>query len=449
MLTFGTSWTSHVPNGPNSNQFISIAVDRDGTVWGASGSSNGSGFYRYNGKDWKSFNMQNSVLPTDNYYRVSAGCNGSVWAGSWGWGVVEMPAGSDAVDSARIFGTNVGMQGLAGNPDYVVVGPVLCDARSNHWMSVILARDKNVTVVRRADGTWVTLPVKFSTGPANTLLDDRLVDRQMVVDAAENLWSVIRDDLYRGIFALGNRGGIDDSVETFLNATDGLPSSDVRTIVVDRDNDIWVGTDKGIGIILDPSNPKRSGSIASYKPLDEVGLINTIAVDALNQKWVGTPQGAFLYSQDGTQQLASYTVENTKGKLIDNDVKSIAIDSKTGTVYFGTLNGLASLTTSAVAPVASFSQLHIYPNPYRIPGAGTGGDRIPLTVDGLVANSNLKILSIEGRVVRELGTPGGRIGFWDGRDAEGRDVASGIYIVAAFAEDGSQVASGKVAVVRK
>ncbi len=66
ILTFENSWSAHLPNGPNSNQFSSVAIDRDGNVWGASGSVNGNGFYRYDGKVWKSFTMKNSSLPTNN-----------------------------------------------------------------------------------------------------------------------------------------------------------------------------------------------------------------------------------------------------------------------------------------------------------------------------------------------------------------------------------------------
>ena len=58
----------------------------------------------------------------------------------------------------------------------------------------------------------------------------------------------------------------------------------------------------------------------------------------------------------------------------------------------------------------------IYPNPFRVPAAS------PLTIDGLVEDSRLKILSSDGSLVRDLATPGGRIGFWDGKDDEGQDV---------------------------
>lgn len=442
VLTFTNAWISHAPNGPASNQFLHVTVDDDGVVWGASGSTNGRGFYRYNGKSWKSFTMENSGLPTNNYYHVSVGCNGSVWASSWGRGMVEIPRGSDMIDSSNIYGRNVGMIGLSNDTNFVVVTSVVCDNSGNHWMSVNQPANSRVLTVQKADGTWRHLFARVAGTNISTLFNSLPIDRNFTVDGFGTLWGVARQGNFQGVFSLGNRGAIEDSVDYFLTVSDGLPSNDVATIVTDREGDIWVGTDRGIAIILDPSNPKRTGGIASYKPLNGLS-INTIAVDPINQKWVGTAEGVIVLSQDGTQQIASYTVASTDGRLIDNDVKSIAIDAKSGTVYFGTLLGLASITTAAATPKQTFDEILTYPNPYIIPNTTT------VTIDGLVGRSAIKILSIDGHLVRDIITPGGRIGFWDGKDEEGKDVSSGIYIVVAYSEDGSQTATGKVAVVRR
>ena len=37
ILTLDSVWTSHVPNGPNSNQFASLVIDANGVLWAASG----------------------------------------------------------------------------------------------------------------------------------------------------------------------------------------------------------------------------------------------------------------------------------------------------------------------------------------------------------------------------------------------------------------------------
>ncbi len=441
LLTSGTVWGTHIPNGPNSNQFLNIVADPDGVIWCGSGDFTGKGLYRYDGANWITFTRENSALPANEVYRMSVGCNGTVWASTYGRGIVALPRGSTAIDSAFVYGRNVGMIGVSGDTNYVVVSNAVCDSHGNTWMSVVLAANRNVFIVRKADGTWAFFPALIG-GITMASLMDRPVDRCLAVDAFDNIWATVRDAAYRGVISLGNAGAMDSTAAFHITSSNGLPSNEVKTIVVDRDNDVWVGTDRGIAIILEPSNPTRTGAIAAYKPLNGL-VINTIAVDPLNQKWVGTTEGVFLLSPDGTQTMASYTVENTAGKLIDNDVKSICVDGKTGTVYFGTLVGLASLTTSAASPRASFDGLSVYPNPYLVPS----GEAV--TISGLVANSSLKILSVDGRVIRDLRTPGGLVGTWDGKDKNGEFVSSGVYLVVAYAEDGSTVTSGKVAIIKR
>lgn len=442
ILTFGSSWSTHFPNGPNSNRFLGVAVDQDGNVWGASSQTNGRGFYRFDGTTWTSYTAENSHLPTNEYYRVSTDCAGAVWLSSFGRGCVEMPRGSTIVDTTRIYGRNIGMIGLINDPEFLVISNVVCDNTGNSWLSVTLPLNRNVLAVRQPDGTWRNFPALLDGNRLATLTDP-VVDRALALDAYDNVWAVVRDPSFRGVISLQNRGRVDSLVRVHLTSANGLPSDDIRTIVVDRDNDIWVGTDKGIGIILDPLNPTRKDGIALYKPLAGQ-LITTIAVDPLNRKWVGTPEGVILLSPDGTQVLAQYTALNTDGKLIDNDVKSIAVDPKTGTVYFGTAQGLASLTTPAAAAKTTFDELTVFPNPYVIPST------VLLTIDGFVAGSSLKVLTSDGSLVRELATPGGRLGYWDGKDERGRDVSSGIYYLVGYSpEQSNEVAKGKVAIIRK
>jgi ligand-binding sensor domain-containing protein len=441
LLTYESSWTSYMPNGPNSNQFLNVTVDPDGVVWCGSGDVSGSGLFRFDGTTWTSFTMANSSLPSNDIYRMSVGCDGTVYASSYGRGLIAMPAGKTTIDSSQLYGRNVGMTGLAVDPNYIVVSNAVCDSRGNVWTTIVLAADKNLFAVRSSSGKWSLIPATIG-GIKMSTLQDRPVDRCLGVDAFDNIWAIVRDAAYRGVISLGNAGSIDSTAAFHITASNGLPSSEVKTLVVDRDNDIWIGTDRGIAIILEPSNPLRSGAIAAYKPLNGL-VVNTITIDPLNQKWVGTTEGVFLLSSDGTQTLASYTVENTAGKLMDNDVKSIAVDSRTGTVYFGTMSGLASLTTPAAAPRESFNGLTVYPNPFFVPAA------VQLSVSGLVANSELKIVAVDGTLVRTLKTPGGLIGTWDGLHSNGDPVASGVYLIIAYGENGGEVATGKVAVIRK
>ncbi len=439
ILSFQSSaWNVRLPNGPNSNEFTSVAVDPRGIVWGATGPNNGTGINRFDGSTWTALTKTNSVLPENQYYKISISCNGSVWASSWGWGMAEFPNGGTTIDSAHIFNTNVGMVGISNNTNYIVGSNVVCDENGNTWVSVLGALDGNILAVRTPDNIWHHLPIYYNGVKISNLVEYG-VDRVLAVDGLDNLWAVSRAPAYRGVLCLQNGGALDSTSNILLTSTSGLPSDAVTTVVVDKDNTVWIGTDRGIAIILDPSNPESS--IAAYKPL--LGeTINTIAVDPLNQKWVGTPEGVVVLSPDGTQVLTSYTVETTQGKLIDNNIQSIAVDPKTGAVYFASLSGLASLYTTGAAPAESDQGFKVYPNPFRLPSIST------LTIDGLLANSKIKILATNGGLVRDLTTDGGRIGSWDGRDNQGNFVASGVYFIIGYTDDGNTV-RGKVAVLRR
>lgn len=170
--------------------------------------------------------------------------------------------------------------------------------------------------------------------------------------------------------------------------------------------------------------------------------VQYIAVDALNNKWIGTLGNGLLYvSPDGSTLLARYNKANSP--LPVNKILSIVVSPKTGVAYFGTEKGLISLNTIAVQPLETCDKIKVGPNPFLVPGDSK------LKIDGLVAESTVKILTISGTLVAEFETPGGRIAEWDGKDLNGNFVSSGIYIIAGYNKDASQVCTGKVAVVRK
>jgi len=120
------------------------------------------------------------------------------------------------------------------------------------------------------------------------------------------------------------------------------------------------------------------------------------------------------------------------------------VDPDAGRVYAGTDQGLTSFDTPAVKPEDSFKELFLYPNPFIV----NNGEK-QLTIDGLIKDTDIKILNIEGRVIDEFSSPGGRIAFWDGRDQNGKFVASGVYLVVAYDKEGNNVTTSKIAVLHK
>lgn len=438
----GTEWQQFFPNVPNSNLFTNILVTADGVLWAASGIADaGRGFYSFDGTTWRNFSRAtHPELSFDDWYRVNVGCDDEIWVSSWGRGVLR----ADADGTVEVFDDSDGFVGIPIDPQFIVCGDVLCDQGRGIWTTVLNAANGKSVAVQTPGGSWRFLRLRVGAQTLVTLTG-KSIHRGFQIDPYGQKWLVVQDSRLSGLVyftdADTSNGEVDVTNKTLTTAT-GLASNTVTALEIDRDGDIWVGTDQGITIIAEPRNPRDNRAISPVRPL-RGQVINTIAVDALNNKWIGTKEGVFYLSQDGTELLAHLNVANTDGKLMDNDVKSIAIDGRVGVVYFGTERGLSSLETVAVDPRQNFDELSIAPNPFIVPSATS------LSIDGLVQDASIKIISVDGRLMREFNSPGGRIASWDGRDDDGEYVSSGIYFIVAASAEGNDVTTAKVAVVRK
>ncbi len=443
----GGAWSFLSPNGPNSNQFISLVTDPSGILWAASGTDGGGkGFYRYDpalpdGSRWKSFTRtSNPQMETDDYYKVRIGPEGSIWVCAWGNGVLRM----DGDTISRKYDTRSTPSLPSTVPqdlNYPVVGGVSPGRDGTTWLTVRTAVDGNALLQLTSDSTIV--PYRNQYNSTDRLFQDVLVDQygtKWIANAEPNQKSSVFPGLYYFNEALTVPGTTNTGGWGLLSQSDGLESNIVLCLAQDLDGQVWAGLDLGVVIITDPLYPK-SRRTTSY-PVREQS-VQTIAVDAINNKWLGTKEGVFELNSDGSQLLAHYDVLTTSGRLVDNDVRAIAIDQRRGIVYFGTEKGLSSLEIAPVQTRTSMDQLTFAPNPFLVPN----GDEV--VIEGLTANSTIKVLSVSGSVVAEFPAQGGGRAFWDGKGNDGAYVSSGMYFVVAHAENGTNVTSGKLAVVRR
>ncbi len=122
-----------------------------------------------------------------------------------------------------------------------------------------------------------------------------------------------------------------------LSYLDGLPNSDVRTIIQDNRGFIWLGTQDGLA--------RYDGTqMRVYRPIENDpsslsgGYITALALDADGKLWVGTAEnGVDLYDPD-TDQFTRYT-HGAKGSLTSEGVTAIARDAK-GRMWFANSNGV-------------------------------------------------------------------------------------------------------------
>ena len=435
-------WEFYIPNGPNSNSFPQMVVDENGMLWSASGRSGGSGFYSFNGFEWKNYISTNTPMMTSNdCYAIELGPNNSKWISTWGGGLILVNKNNNVV---RVFDqNNPGFVGVSENTNFIVPGKIASDRNGNIWVPIFRATDFNKTIWKmKPDSTWES----YGGFPYGSYPDYMF---GVVIDQNNTKWftNTVPTNFSRSAtIAFFNESrnitGAQDGWGT-ITEVDGASDLHSQSMVVDKENDIWIATSQGITIITDINNPKsRVSKIFLSFIADQ--YVNWITIDAQNNKWIATSSnGVFVVSPDGRQLLNQYTVENTNGKLADNNVSSLAFDRKKGIMYFGTDKGLNSLEVPAIETQSTFSSIDLSPNPIYLP------DHQSVEIRGLVEESTVKILALNGKVISQFAAQGGGRAFWNCRDREGRLVASGIYVVVAHNRAGDQVATSKIAVIQK
>lgn len=227
----------------------------------------------------------------------------------------------------------------------------------------------------------------------------------------------------------------------------------VRAIAEDNKNNIWVGTSAG-PLMLEASQitkdspvftqvkvPRNDGTNYADYLLSGVD-ITCIAIDKANRKWFGTSSnGVYLISDDNIQQLQHFTRSNSP--LLSDDIESIAINTESGEVYFGTNLGLCSYQSdvNSINEEMNKDNVWAYPNPVKPDYTGL------ITITGLSNKADIKIVTSNGVLVNK-GTSNGGIYQWDGRDLKGKMVTSGIYMVETATSDGSKGTVCKIAIIR-
>ena len=148
--------------------------------------------------------------------------------------------------------------------------------------------------------------------------------------------------------------------------------------------------------------------------------------------------GAFLFSEDGTTQIYNFTKENSP--LLSNTIIDIAVNGKTGDVFFATDKGLISFRGYATDGASDFGKVYAYPNPVRQGFTGI------ITITGLMDNTQVKITDINGHLVCET-VSNGSLATWDGKDIHGRKVSTGIYLAMCINPDGTNSTITKILVI--
>lgn len=441
------------PSGPYSDRVFALATS-DKSLWVAAGRVSGNalsnsftidGAFSYIDGEWKTYNKATNAqlaiigdtaydyihiyVDPDDPNHAFAGTDSRV-------GLLEF---KDGTLYKRYNPSNSAIEVHTASSDRIVCGPVVYDEHKNLWVGN--SRVNNLLKVMTPDGTWKSL----FCGPPT--VGKAVMD--MLVSRDGHVWMALRNGGMVGYDFNGTPLEHTDDVVVNLTTTvtkGDLPSEDVNCLEEDQNGAIWIGTEIGLTVLFNPLAAFQGGDYDTRPILVEQGgnvelllgaeAITAIKIDGANRKWIGTRNGGvFLMSADGTEQIHHFTRENSP--LLSNSINDIAIDHKTGEVFFATERGLLSYRSDATKPQEFFTEIKVFPNPVHTGYSG------PISFTGLLADTDVKITDVAGNLVFKTTSNGGQA-TWFGNDLQGNRVKTGVYLIFAADKNGQDSAVGKV-----
>jgi len=471
-------------DSPNSNKFRYLYKKKDGSVWASSGRPKvytGKGFYVKNEQSWRNYyfdggrwqKLNNTVLITEDRF-------GNLWLPTWGGGMAAIKAGGELVffanpdtDGELQIESKDSVQTLAlkeadvykdyfasfySDKVYIVISYVKEGPDGRLWVANYGAiDDRLITAIPYDNSGFINLD-KDSWVSFGRLKDG-------IVSSEGDISCIEFDDFGRvwigtyssGLYVLDYNHTLANKADDKLShyqMQDNLYSNRVYSIAKDKDGLVWIGTAGGLNSFDGLNIYKHVGDPAGKTgPLEN--QINQIFVDRYNNKWFATTGGVSILraGKSAWDSEAWLGISTQNSKLVDDNIQSIYVDPNTSEALIGTDNGLSVYRGAFGQIKKDYSALGTGPNPFVIDESGRR-----FIISKLKINSTVRIFTLNGALVRELSASqklsdgtlsvdGGRA-VWDGRDALGNTVSSGIYLYMVFTEDG-QSAAGKIAVIRR
>lgn len=433
-------------NGPYSSSCFEIESNGN-QVWVAAGGYTSTwakrwltdGFYYYDNEEWTNINRTNTPALDTITDIVGMAFDpvdkSKVYVASYHKGILVF----DDYELTEIYDeTNSSLDLLVGY-DYVYVTDLDFDSKNNLWIANHGA-DK-MLAVKTAKNQW------YSFNIGNDFIS------KLVVDDNDYKWILSRYGhfiVYNDNKTISNAA--DDRYKTISKTAGqgGLPA-EANCMAVDKKGTMWVGTNDGLaqfystskifqqGVNYDASRilvPRNDGSgQADYLLSGE--SVMAIAVDDANNLWVGTKNGVFYISNNGLTTYHHFTQDNSP--LLSNNIQDISIDAD-GNVFFATDKGIISYKGIATEGKKTNSDVVVYPNPVRQNYSGLVG------IKNLVANSLVKITTVDGSFVTHLRSEGGQA-VWDCTTIEGDKVAPGVYLIFVSDETGKETCATKILIM--
>ena len=273
-LAINSSWITYDnTNGLVGNQVKSIDEDENGGKW--IGTSQGVSYFVGN----SSGSYSSPDLHWSGVNATAFDSNGDKWFASPLGGVTHFDG-----TTFTVYDTSNGL--LSQN-----VTALLIDNQDNKWIGT----GSGMSVLNASNTSFTQHTRMYIMPPPDTL--NPVVD--IAMDSYGRIWAAI----YVGYLAEGGVAMWNGNQWEDFHVSDGLVGPNVRGLVIDSDNNVWVATSTGVSKI---------SAIPSAVVAAEIATLNLFP----------NPSNDVLYLNNGTQNIQQVKMYNNLGVLVySNDSK--------------------------------------------------------------------------------------------------------------------------------
>lgn len=432
---------NYYPNSPFNNSFSSMTVDEQGKLWTVPAHLAASYFHGgitcFADNKWVNYNSkQFPDFKGDNFFQISYQPNGKIYSTTFGGGLAVADPYADSVVFNFFSERNEKFMGSKGPEDpFLVIGDCKLDSRGTIWCTnwgkqtvgpILVAIDK--------DGN--------SNAYSNCYISNERRILKLAIDNAGTKWVGSYPGEGIGIFYFNERNTPDNSSDDVCgmistSTHSGLPDNSPTVMKKDANGRLWFGFRQGLSVVVNPTAVLSKSTII----VRSISFLNNqkvydVLIDPVGYVWVATATGIWVLNKDAYEVIANINKSNSP--LLTDNILSLAGDFSNGVIYVGTEQGLYSFKSLSVTPNADYD-ITCYPQPFDLK------KNEEMIIDGLTAESEVKIITINGELVQTLKAQGKKA-VWNGRDFNNKKVSGGVYLVVASSAISNSGSVQKIAV---
>ena len=336
------------------------------------------------------------------------------------------------------------------NNAYMVVKDIEFDNDGNLWVANTYVTNKNLPVhVRNLNNEWRSYgssetSVKISQSPISIEFDRWSRVWMSAFKAEEANMGIYPDG---GIFLLEYDGSpIQPTLFTWESI---IYNTTVWSLGMGNNDRLYYLTPTGLNYydISAGSSPVIRENLYSYFPNISFGGGSEIKIDPLGNIWTISPtQGIHVLLENTTYWPDINGLRADNSPLLSDEVYDLDFDYDRKLAYIATSKGVSIVRIPFGDSYNDYNNLKIFPSPFFIPS------NQQMTVDGLMYNSSMKIMTLDGLVIRDINSNGISVDgdqlTWDGKNNSGQYVSSGVYLLSITNNSGNNTFS-KITVIKK